>query len=341
VQGALRWTTGAPLQGDITLTIAEIRDPDDRFGARGLDGNLHLGARDAVPSRLAWQGGTLYGIPLAAGAAQLAFGGGDVKLLAPLEVGLLGGTVALTRFQRTRDAQGVAVVEAALSMTNLSVAALAKVMDWPEFGGTLSGTIPAVRGTGDRYTVDGTLALDVFDGHVALSGLQLERPFGVAPSLSADVAIDDLDLQLVTQAFSFGSIDGRLDGRMNGLRLVDWTPVAFDARFRTDKRRGEKQRLSQRAVNSLSSVGGGGAGVQASLLKIFENFGYDEIGIDLALNNNVVTLAGLDTVDGGYTIVRGSGIPRLSVVGHQRRVDWQVLVARLKAATEGTSPVIK
>jgi hypothetical protein len=55
----------------------------------------------------------------------------------------------------------------------------------------------------------------------------------------------------------------------------------------------------------------------------------------------VVTLAGLDTVDGGYTIVRGSGIPRLSVVGHQRRVDWQVLVARLKAATEGTSPVIK
>ena len=52
-------------------------------------------------------------------------------------------------------------------------------------------------------------------------------------------------------------------------------------------------------------------------------------------------MGGLDSRDGGYTIVRGAGLPRLTVVGHQRRVDWPVLVARLKAATQGTPPVIK
>ena len=53
-------------------------------------------------------------------------------------------------------------------------------------------------------------------------------------------------------------------------------------------------------------------------------------------------MAGLDSSNGGYTIVEGSGLPRITVVGHQREVDWPVLVARLKAATEGkTSPLIQ
>ena len=43
----------------------------------------------------------------------------------------------------------------------------------------------------------------------------------------------------------------------------------------------------------------------------------------------------------GYTIVEGSGLPHISVIGFQREVDWPTLVSRLKAATEGNGPVIK
>ena len=43
----------------------------------------------------------------------------------------------------------------------------------------------------------------------------------------------------------------------------------------------------------------------------------------------------------GYTIVQGSGLPRLTVNGFQRRVDWPVMVRRLKAAATGTGPVIE
>ena len=44
---------------------------------------------------------------------------------------------------------------------------------------------------------------------------------------------------------------------------------------------------------------------------------------------------GLGSAGNGFIIVEGSGLPRLSVVGFNRRVDWPTLVERLKAASTG------
>jgi len=48
-----------------------------------------------------------------------------------------------------------------------------------------------------------------------------------------------------------------------------------------------------------------------------------------------------DADDNGYTIVEGSGLPHITVIGHQREVDWATLVSRLESATKGNGPVIK
>ena len=42
-----------------------------------------------------------------------------------------------------------------------------------------------------------------------------------------------------------------------------------------------------------------------------------------------------DAAARGFTIVEGSGIPRLSVVGYNRQVDWPTLVERLAAVGKG------
>ena len=75
--------------------------------------------------------------------------------------------------------------------------------------------------------------MQLFGGTVQASSLSMERPFGVAPSLTADLALDDIDLQSLTGVFDFGSITGRLDGRIDALRLVDWSATAFDAELHT------------------------------------------------------------------------------------------------------------
>ena len=65
------------------------------------------------------------------------------------------------------------------------------------------------------------------------------------------------------------------------------------------------------------------------------------IGLACRLRDNVCAMDGVGSAGDGYTIVEGSGLPRIQVVGFRRRVDWPTLVARLVAATEGQAPVVQ
>ena len=146
----------------------------------------------------------------------------------------------------------------------------------------------------------------------------------------------------------FGSISGRLDGRIAGLRLVDWTPVAFNARFTTDAKPKVEQRISRRAVQNISSVGDASfvTSLQGQLIGLFDDFGYRRIGIACRLANEVCAMSGLQDSDdsqagNSFTIVQGAGIPRLDVVGFNRLVDWPTLVERLTAVASGeVKPVV-
>ena len=43
----------------------------------------------------------------------------------------------------------------------------------------------------------------------------------------------------------------------------------------------------------------------------------------------------------GYYIVKGGGLPRIDVIGYTRKVDWPVLLARLKRVSSGADAVVK
>jgi hypothetical protein len=95
-------------------------------------------------------------------------------------------------------------------------------------------------------------------------------------------------------------------------------------------------------VNNLTSVGGGGiaGGLQGAVLKLFKTFGYKQIGLNCTLQGTVCKMSGLEPAGDGYTIVEGSGLPHLQVIGHQTQVDWSTLVRRLREAVNGAGPQI-
>ena len=72
-------------------------------------------------------------------------------------------------------------------------------------------------------------------------------------------------------------------------------------------------------MKDLSLVGGGN--FQAGLLKLFENFDYDAIGLRCRLERNVCHMDGLEPAAGGYTIVRGAGLPRLTLEARSETVQ--------------------
>lgn len=344
LEASLRFAGGEAQRVELRPRQIAVIDPNGRFSFAGLDGEVvwHAGPQ-TESGTLRWSAGALFGIGLGAVTLPLGSDGRELRLAAPVAMDVLGGRLRLERFGFSPPANGDgARAQLGMVLDDLDLALLSQRLGWPAFTGTLGGRLPSARYERNRLDFEGGLTMRLFDGRVSIASMAMERPFGVAPTLSANVEFAGLDLQPLTAAFGFGEITGRLQGHIRNLRLIDWEPVAFDASLRTDPDYRGRQRISQRAVQDISNIGGGGlaAGVQNQLLKLFSSFGYTRIGLSCVLADDVCRMDGLDSAGRGYTIVEGAGLPHISVVGFQRRVDWPVLVDRLKAATEGQRPVI-
>jgi hypothetical protein len=317
---------------------------DGRFRFDGLDGEVRFARAGSVGSALRWAGGALGAVEF--GAARLPFHseGGALRLQEAAAIPLLGGQLGIEDLVLRPPAGGSGLrIEGGIAVDALDLATLATAVGLPPFGGSLSGRIPRVRYGDQRIDFDGGLSIYVFNGTINVSSLSMERPFGVAPTLSADLGLDNLDLEVITDVFDFGSITGRMDGHVRGLRLVDWSPTAFEAEVHTEANRGVRQRISQRAVQNISSVGDASfvSTLQGQLIGLFDDFGYRRIGLSCRLADTVCAMEGLAPAGAGFTILEGSGIPRLTVVGFNRLVDFPTLVERLAAAGSGdVAPVI-
>ncbi|MGB8633979.1 MAG: hypothetical protein WCD36_01730 [Rhodanobacteraceae bacterium] len=334
--GSLVWGRSGWQRFALDADGLDVRDPSQRIGMDGLTGRLdwsRSGERES--SRLSWNALKILHLDLGAGSSQWQSAQGTLSLMAPATIPMMGGQVFLNSLQWSPEAEKRQNrVAASIAYSGIDLARLSTAFDWPAFKGTVGGAIPGLKYDGQRLELDGGVSVNVFDGFVDVTRLALQNPFGAAPVLTAAVGFRDIDLKPMTQVFDFGNISGRLKGQINDLRMINWRPVAFAASLRAN----DGGRISQKAVNSISNLGGGGigGGLQSAMLKVFDSFGYSKIGLDCVLRDNVCTMGGLAPADGGgYTIVQGRGLPHIAVIGHQHQVDWSTLVARLEAATSG------
>jgi len=321
--------------GGLDVSLAQ-----GRLGVTGLHGAVDWSATGDRPStRLGWRALQVYRIPNGAAEGSWRSRGGSLALEKPLAIPVLDGQLRVQSLAWKPAAASGERLQTSLALTQIDMAALCRALGWPEFKGTIGGAVPSMRYVDDRMEMGGGLSLNVFDGFVDITRMTVSQPFGSAPVLTGNIALRQLDLALLTSVFDFGSITGRLNGALDEMRLIAWRPASFKASFVAD----DGGRISQKAVNNLTAVGGGGlaGGLQGTVLKIFKTFGYKRIGLTCALKGDVCSMGGLGNAKDGYTIVEGSGLPRLTVVGHQREVDWPTLVRRLQAATEGSGPVVR
>jgi hypothetical protein len=342
VSAKLSMGRDSPLLVSLTPQDVVITDRDGRFAVNDLNGAVDW-ADDEIDrsSRLSWSSAQLYRLDVGASGLTVRTRGMDVALTEPAIIPILDGALHVNTFVLENPGTDAMKWTFDGMLTPISMRAFTRAMDWPEMHGKLSGMIPGIRYDKHLLEVDGVLLIRIFDGAITLRDLQLERLFGTAPTLRADIDFDNLDLDTLTRTFSFGNIQGRFSGRVHDLTLQDWTPVAFDAEFATPEDDRSRHRISQRAVDNLTSLGGGGVGgaLSRSFLRFFEEFSYDRVGIRCRLSHGVCAMGGVQPVGNGYYIVKGGGLPRIDVIGYADRVDWRVLMQRLKTITAGTPTV--
>lgn len=340
LRGSAELQDGSPKALDLELEAIDADDKGGRMAMHGLSGQLawRSDPAAAVPSRIAWRDGKAYGFT--GGAAQVRFvaAGRDFRMLEAAKLPVFDGGLAISTFE-VRDA-GLPSMSLLFDATlePISMRRICQVLGWPEFSGTVAGRIPRLTFKDRILSLDGDLEARVFDGHIVVSRLRLEDPLGAWPRLFADIDLNNLDLQAVTGTFSFGEITGRLSGSIHALELFAWRPVAFDAVLATPAGDRSEHRISQRAVSNISAIGGGSSGntmvaLSSGVLKFFENFKYERLGLACKLANDVCLMQGVGPAAAGYYIVKGRGIPRIDVIGTAGRIDWPQLVANLEAAT--------
>lgn len=357
VSGAVEIAKGVPEKVQLTLDNVSFDDGARTLALEGLRGNLSWrdspnDDEDAVlrsgaeRSSLKWNGGAILNLSLGPSALDFTALGRQVRLVEAAKIPLLDGAIELESFRiRNVGLPSVAFMVDA-TVRPISVAELCKAFGWPEFGGSVGGQVSKLRLRDGVVTVGTTLQAQVFDGRVAIKDLRLEDALGDWPRFYSSIELANLDLELVTRAFSFGRITGRLSGSIDALQLFNWQPIAFDAKLFTPPGDRSKHRISQRAVENIGSIGGGGGGVTAALssgfLRFFDDFRYDRLGLSCRLENEVCYMNGVAPApNGGYYLVKGSGVPRIDVIGGARRVDWPRLVQQLIAVTESGGPVVQ
>jgi hypothetical protein len=135
-----------------------------------------------------------------------------------------------------------------------------------------------------------------------------------------------------------------MDADVLGLELFNWSPVAFDARLYSTPDDKSKKLISAKAVTSISNVAGGGSMVSAALqkgvLKFFDEYRYERIGVACRLENDVCTMSGIEPAGVGYYLVKGRGLPRIDVIGNQGQVAWPQLMAQIASGLEN-GPIVR
>jgi hypothetical protein len=313
----------------------DIADGSGKLQAHGLHGDLDWSAQGDQPATsLGWNQLVVRQFAVGATQSHWRSHSGTLSLQSPLEVPLWKGQVHVTALEWRPAAPRPERVDMVANLTDIDMATLNQSQGWQPFAGTLGGNITSVQWQDNHYALQGELTIKAFDGAATLSHLSVEQPLGSVPVVGGDISLHHIDLAPLAETFNFGAVTGRLEGSINDLQLAGGSPVAFKASLLA----AEGGKISLHAANNLSVITGGSpaSGLQGAVMRLFKTLSYKRMGINSSLENGICTLSGLEGDANSYTIVEGSGLPYLHVVGEQSRIEWPVFLHRLKAASQGT-----
>ena len=334
-KASLRIAANEPVALTLAVKDLEFSDDSRALAVSGVQTDIHWAAGNAAaerPSSLEWASSRGWGIVGAHTHIDFSVHDRDFRLLQPARLPFFDGALRINNFAVRHIGEPDMSGDFDALIEPISIAPIARALGWPEFGGSLAGRIPGLTYLNKELTLQGDIEAQVFDGRVVARNLRVRDPFGALPRLYADIAARNLDLDLITRTFEFGSITGRLDIDLPNLETVGLSPVAFDLRIATPPNDKSRHRISQRAVQSLSNIGGGGGGVAAALqsgaLRFFNEFGYDPLGLNCRLRNDVCQMSGAGPAGTGFYIVKGAGLPRIDIIGNNKRVAWLTFISQ-------------
>lgn len=310
-----------------------IRDRKNRYQINKIDGQFGRG--DISTLRIGnsfWRD-----LPIGASQVQFRWTQEGVLLVNEWRIPILDGALLV----RALSPQKEGGYRLNFFIEPIDLQKFSTAVDLPPFEGNISGDFPNVMLSPAGMDLSEPVYLNIFDGMVEIKDLHLHRLFSKRPELTFHVQIDRLDLGRLTRAFRLAVVDGRIAGEINHVLLINWRPQRFQATITTDHNLTGLRRISHEAVQYITRAGGSSL-VIGQFIRVLNSFPYEKLGIQAQLAGDILTINGVEKAEsGGFYLLKGRGIPRLDIIGHQHRISWSELLNRLKAARDSDGPVMQ
>ncbi|MDT8424670.1 MAG: C4-dicarboxylate ABC transporter [Methyloprofundus sp.] len=332
---------------EININVQQLTldDTKQRFSLDRANGQINWTKQvNNQVSFLNWQGLKLKAIAFAPGRLDFSLFDKQVKLLQSANLAVLGGVFSIQEFSFTKAENNEdSVVHFEGLVDKLSLEQVSTALNWEPLTGSISGYIPEVRYENKTLSLEGELKMQVFDGEVRIKNLASSGMFTNFARFYMDLEFDNLDLDTITRKFHTGNIEGKLSGVVHNLYLENWQPISFYAWMGTPEKDDSRHRISQKAVENIASIGGSGAAdvLSKGFLSLFSSFRYDKLGFGCYLYQGVCQLMGVEAVDNGFYLIKGGGLPRIDVIGYNPRLNWNVLLERLRRITASDEFIIE
>jgi hypothetical protein len=254
----------------------------------------------------------------------------------PVRLVIFGGTVEITNLAWRDVVNDPKAMSFALDLRLLQLQELTDALGWPRFSGTLSGTIPQIRSTGDTLRSEGQVHADLFGGQLQIDQMEIENLFSTVPSLKLTARFQNIRLEQVSDTFAFGKISGILEGAVDDLVITEGQPARFQAQVETVERPESSQWISVEALNKITILSSGQDSnvLYGGLAGLFDNFRYSKMGFRASLRNDKLTLRGVESRDGKEFLVVGTLLPpTVNIISHTQEIGFSELLRRLERIT--------
>lgn len=337
---AAEWSDGLLRSFYAGIDNATLKESSGRLSLHGVNASIPWERDGETQAEISVAGGMLDDFALGGFVIPARLRGFDIAV-PQLDIPFLDGRIRIDDLSATRPGEQW-IGHFSGGIEGVSLARLTTSAGLPAMAGKLTMRIPNASYVDHVLSLEGDTNIEVFNGRIGIHRLRILEPLSKTSRVIADVDARRLDLGLLTSTFSFGSIVGYLDADVRDLELQAWKPLAFRAYVASSP--GDYRRaISRGALIDISALGGsaGAAAVRAlPAAGLFNTFGYDRIGVGCVLKDGTCRMEGLYPEDDGYVLVEGSGIPAVKVMGYNRRIDWDLLVSRLKAVIAGKTKAV-
>jgi hypothetical protein len=205
-----------------------------------------------------------------------------------------------------------------------------------DLSGMLKANFPMIKYQDDVWSAQGKAIAEVFGGEVEATNMSARDLFASSRKITADFIFKGMNLEKVTEKIKIGKMTGIIQGSLKNLEIEYGQPSHFVLDIESVKTDGIKQKVSVDAIQNISIVGTGSAGMatilSGGIRRFFKEYPYSKIGIQCALENDKFSIRGKIHEGGKEYLVRRAFLRGVDVINQnpQNAISFKDMQERIR-----------